>query len=562
MLFAVALPHADADSELPVTNGLELWLDAADESTIMVDGAGKVSKWTDKSAQGYDAEQSDSTKQPSYTTRSLNNIIVIEFDGQHYLTTPKFSSKLKQPNTIVVVGKRDTSDGDGYYFYDGLDKKKRHANFVENNNYSVFAGKKKRIISYAEAATEPEIHISRFNEDFSQNKRDGALVASGNAGRNKLQGLTIGARYVGKKDDHTPQDYLDGYIAELLVYNRALSVAESIQVQAYLEDKWDIAPELDPIQGLEGFGTSTPGGNNGGFIEVNSLADAGNGTLRAALAQGNNYRIVFTVGGTINLQSFLEIRGQSFLTIDGASAPPPGITLQGRALAIRNSHDIIVSHIRVRDSATDGILVWDGSSDVVIDHCSVTNSVDENISVTEDTSYVTLSWNIIGDTRPDSFTLDTKGSLIANFDKPSVTHVSIHHNLYINELRRSPQVSTEGLVDIRNNVIRNWGGHGMLIRNGAWGNIINNVFDTELFPQHAVLLTSNGFPDAGPMYIEGNQGPGSVQVDDLSTAPSAFTVAPVTTQPANEVEEKVLRNVGALPRDALDFSLAGPSGTP
>jgi pectate lyase len=311
-----------------------------------------------------------------------------------------------------------------------------------------------------------------------------------------------------------------------------------------------------PSQAFEGFGSTTPGGNNDAVIEVTSLDDSGPGTLREALRTPGNARIVFRVGGTIFLQTRLEIRGRAYLTIDGSTAPAPGITLEGNSLRISNSHDIVVTHIRVRNSSDDGILVWDGSYNVVIDHCSVTNSADENISVTEDTHDVTVSWCIIGDTRPDSFALKTKGMLIAHFLKPPVTNVTIHHNLFINEFQRSPQVSTPGLFDIRNNVIENWGYYGIRIRNGAWGNIVNNVFRTKVNARKAVLLED----DAGRVHLSGNVGPGSRDVNTLSTAASPFDVAAVWTDPAETVEETVRRWAGAWPRDAIDTALAGPGG--
>ena len=282
------------------------------------------------------------------------------------------------------------------------------------------------------------------------------------------------------------------------------------------------------LLGFEGFGSSTTGGDNGAIVEVTSLEDSGPGTLREALVNGSNQRIVFAVGGTINLQSRLEIRGKSFITIDGSTAKDPGITLEGHGFYIRNSHDIIITHIRVRNPAVDGILIWNGSYNVLIDHCSVTDAGDENINITEDTHDVTVSWCIIGDTRPDDmYALKTKGMLIANFNKPPVTDVSLHHNLFINEFQRSPQISTAGLFDIRNNVIWNWGSYGIRMRNGAWGNIVNNVFATNNNPQKAIILVS----DAGPVHIQGNDGPGTTDVNSLSTASSLFSVAPGPTFP-------------------------------
>ena len=80
----------------------------------------------------------------------------------------------------------------------------------------------------------------------------------------------------------------------------------------------------------EGFGAKTQGALSSptGYTtyRVTSLADSGPGTLRDAVSQGNRY-IVFDVGGTIRLGGDLNVFS-SYLTIDGSSAPAPGITIQ------------------------------------------------------------------------------------------------------------------------------------------------------------------------------------------------------------------------------------------
>ena len=111
---------------------------------------------------------------------------------------------------------------------------------------------------------------------------------------------------------------------------------------------------------FEGFGSSTPGGNNGSQVTVTSLADSGPGTLREALA-GSNRHIVFAVAGTITLSTDISVRNRSFITVDGSTAPSPGITIQGRGITIRdNSHDIILTHLRIRNAGNDGICsaIW------------------------------------------------------------------------------------------------------------------------------------------------------------------------------------------------------------
>jgi pectate lyase len=303
----------------------------------------------------------------------------------------------------------------------------------------------------------------------------------------------------------------------------------------------------------QGFGSTTPGGTQGKVFEVTSLEDSGPGTLREAITKKKEEevprRIVFRVSGTIHLQKPLKISQRAFMTIDGSTAPGSGITLTGYGVGILGSHDVVVTHIRVRRPQGDGIMIKE-SHHIVIDHCSLTDASDENISITQGARDVTVSWCLIGDTRPLDEELRPKGMLIANFDKPAVTNVSLHHNLFANESQRSPQVSTAGLFDIRNNVVWNWQAYGIRIRQGAWGNIINNVFRTDKNPEKAIMLT----PDAGQVYVKGNVGP-DLDNKQLSTARSPFAVARVSTDSVTVGERQVLRRAGATPRDAVDAAL-------
>jgi pectate lyase len=310
---------------------------------------------------------------------------------------------------------------------------------------------------------------------------------------------------------------------------------------------------------FEGFGSSTPGGDNGSQVTVTSLADSGPGTLREALA-GNNRLIVFAVAGTIKLSSDLSVRDRSFITIDGSSAPSPGITIQGRGIDIRNSHDIIVTHMRVRNAGNDGISVRFGSYNVVIDHCSVTDSVDGNIDITEGAHDVTVSWTILGHTRPNWYDLTTRGMLLNNETQPAATNLSMHHNFWINNYQRGPEVSTAALVDIRNNVFWDWGARATRFNQAGHGNVIGNIYvkPESSNRDDALVLQS----DSGPVHVAGNLGPEGININAQSTAATPLAVAPVTTDPAVDVEEIVRQLVGAFPRDAVDTSLVGDGGSP
>lgn len=57
-----------------------VWLDAADTSTITLNGA-TVSQWSDKSGNGRNAVQATAASQPTYTANSLNGKTSLYFDG-------------------------------------------------------------------------------------------------------------------------------------------------------------------------------------------------------------------------------------------------------------------------------------------------------------------------------------------------------------------------------------------------------------------------------------------------------------------------------------------------
>ena len=98
---------------------------------------------------------------------------------------------------------------------------------------------------------------------------------------------------------------------------------------------------------LSSFGAENPGGEGGPFIHVVNLANSGPGSLREALETPGPRIVVFDVAGVIDLaQTPLRIH-EPFLTVEGHSAPPPGITLIRGGLSVR-THDVRISHLRIR----------------------------------------------------------------------------------------------------------------------------------------------------------------------------------------------------------------------
>ena len=109
----------------------------------------------------------------------------------------------------------------------------------------------------------------------------------------------------------------------------------------------------EPATGTQGFGASTPGGSAGAIVRVTNLNNSGPGSLREAVAGGNR-TVVFDVAGTITLTSEITIR-DSFTTVDGLSAPGPGVTLRNAGLIVRGpGHDIVIRGLRIETRGKTG----------------------------------------------------------------------------------------------------------------------------------------------------------------------------------------------------------------
>jgi hypothetical protein len=311
----------------------------------------------------------------------------------------------------------------------------------------------------------------------------------------------------------------------------------------------------------QGFGVGTVGGTGGTVVRVTNLNDSGPGSLRQALHHGNRI-IVFDVAGEIVLTSHLYVEGP-YVTIDGFSAPPPGITLRGHGPIIRGNrgvHDVIVRGIRVRDAAIDGIQIAYGAYNIVIDHVSVAGSLDGNIDITEGSHDVTVAWSIIG---------ANKKSMLIKYNPARIT---LHHNVLVGSLERSPQVriddsetavAADTTADIRNNLIANWStGYGTIVWYGPRVNVVNNVYASAKHQSELRVTEAR-------VFVAGNVSTGETSLSRLGTEASAFAAPAVDTQDACTAAKQALASAGVRPLDAVDQQLlsgitlpACPSTTP
>lgn len=256
------------------------------------------------------------------------------------------------------------------------------------------------------------------------------------------------------------------------------------------------AEKVPAFPGAEGGGmwaTGARGAEKPEIYHVTNLNDSGEGSFRDAVSQGNRI-VVFDVSGYIDLSSNVNISHDN-MTVLGQTAPGDGICFRSNNIKV-GGNNIILRHLRFRvgsklpdgkdTRAQDGLEIPDNGSNIIIDHCSVSWGTDENLSAYA-IKDVTVQYSIIAEALNQS--VHDKGEHGYGGIWGGI-NLSVHHNLIASHKSRNPKVGTsesvamtpgyvdsDTLVDMKNNIIYNWGdkaGYGT--ENGAKTYIQNNIY--------------------------------------------------------------------------------------
>ncbi len=353
--------------------------------------------------------------------------------------------------------------------------------------------------------------------------------------------------------------------------------------------------------GALGWAAQTPGGRGGQIIRVTTLAGRGPGSLREAIAAKGPRIIVFEVGGVINLNRQTLVIKDPFVTIAGQTAPSPGITLIRGGIDIA-THDVIVQHIRVHPGEAGAAKGsgWEEDAistvsafNVIVDHCTLTWATDENLSASGPrfsgatpeewrlgTSHdITFSNNIIAEGLANSTHTKlehSKGSLIHD----NVTNILILGNLYAHNIERNPLFKGGVRGVIVNNLIYNPGLKALHYNLQAeeWDErpyqvgqmvAVGNVLRAGPSTSQLAFLAIGGYGDleyygadniavdriGKPLPMLGRYTTSRARIIKKRRPP--LWPAGLNPMPAREVQQWVLRNVGARPwdRDANDVRL-------
>ncbi len=219
----------------------------ADAITGLTSGS-RVSVWNDSSGNGYDAAQPDATNQPVYVANAMNGLPVVRFNATNadYLW---FNRPVQDNFTIICVFQSTQGYGSGTLYYQGAGLVNGEvtgsvADFgtclFANGSIAAGTGNPDTAVDSGAGYNDGHPHIMAFTRAESTGRIslyvDGATYGSKAAGTETLTApnqLVLGAV-------QTLNNFLSGDIAEVQIYNTALSTTELVNEENALKCKYGI----------------------------------------------------------------------------------------------------------------------------------------------------------------------------------------------------------------------------------------------------------------------------------------------------------------------------------
>ena len=292
------------------TTSLTLWLRA--DAAITTDSSGNVSTWADVSGHAHDATQGTASSRPQLLSAALNGMPSLKFDGTTFLTIPSTLPSFVTGVTAFVIGKPTAVANWGRYFDFGTGQS-------ANNLFLCREGTTNNLYWWAITpsgnATARGTALLPLNQyqlaEVTENSTliqlfvNGALATSSTGAAPANVALT--SNFIAKSNWATDALF-QGEIAEVIVYNRALTIPERQQVENYLNQKYRLvsaSPPLSPnaltgasgqilVSWLPGAGADTytverKGPQDSSFSVVSTLSNSSTSYLDRELEPGSAY---------------------------------------------------------------------------------------------------------------------------------------------------------------------------------------------------------------------------------------------------------------------------------
>lgn len=244
------------DSPVSTTSGLTLWLETTSVNSFKNEFQEEGSKpqyWYDinpQSVNKFEASQSLQDKRPIYLEEAVNNLPALKFDGSNDYYDIAYNSELNPKNfTIFSVSKVKSAlnyssvyssrgvEGavyGGYMLYARLSNWEAWYGIYAtwdspSKNVNGLELEKATVITTSFDGTRAKLYNNGSQKDSD--------VVGVYPNINTSNPFRIGA---GAPESVDGDFFLDGYIAEIIIFNRSLKTEERQAVEKYLGKKWGV----------------------------------------------------------------------------------------------------------------------------------------------------------------------------------------------------------------------------------------------------------------------------------------------------------------------------------
>ncbi|WP_432102356.1 RICIN domain-containing protein [Streptomyces sp. bgisy091] len=281
----------------------------------------------------------------------------------------------------------------------------------------------------------------------------------------------------------------------------------------------------DKADGFASTGGGTTGGAAGTTVTVKTYADL----VKYATA-AEPY--VIKVAATLTATTYgYEIPVKSDKTIVGVGTS--GQVVGGGFFLGTGVHNVIIRNLTIRDTRMteddpddkdydyDGIQM-DTADHIWIDHNRIERMNDGLIDSRKDTSYLTVSWNILGE-QNKAFGIGWTENVTAR--------MTIHHNWIHDTNQRNPSIDNVAFAHLYNNYMQNVSSYGNLSR-GASKTVIENSYYSKVNNPYYNDTSAASLTQTGSICVSCT---GKQQTNGTTFKPSdhySYTLDPAADVPA------------------------------